>query len=182
MRAVFAWIRSSTSNPALRFVVFFLLFLSLQALAYPHLKQRFQVIPKTVILGTAQVEYLLLRIFTAEVSLSERLVVLDGFPVKIIEECTGFYEAIIFLAAVLAFPTSWRKKGIGVLLGLPLIYLFNLLRIMMLIVVGRYYRQAFDFMHLYFWQATMIIMITSVWLLWLIKVVRDEKEALPSHS
>jgi hypothetical protein len=45
-------------------------------------------------------------------------------------------------------------------------------------VVGRYYRESFDFMHLYFWQATMIAMITTVWLIWIAKVVRDDKAAL----
>ena len=30
-------------------------------------------------------------------------------------------------------------------------------------------------MHLYFWQATLILMITSVWLLWIFKVVRHEE-------
>jgi len=34
-------------------------------------------------------------------------------------------------------------------------------------------------MHLYFWQATMIAMITSVWLLWITKVVQRETPALP---
>ena len=45
----------------------------------------------------------------------------------------------------------------------------------MLIVVGKFFPKAFDFMHLYFWQATMIVMITSVWLLWIIKVVRTDE-------
>jgi hypothetical protein len=31
-------------------------------------------------------------------------------------------------------------------------------------------------MHIYFWQATLILMITSVWLLWIFKVVRHESE------
>ena len=38
----------------------------------------------------------------------------------------------------------------------------------------------FDFMHLYFWQATLILMITSVWLLWIFQVVRREDPARPA--
>ena len=41
------------------------------------------------------------------------------------------------MAAVLAFPTEWSKKFTGFLMGCPLIYLFNVVRIAMLIVVGR---------------------------------------------
>jgi archaeosortase B (VPXXXP-CTERM-specific) len=89
---------------------------------------------------------------------------------------------LIFSAAVLAFPTSWKKKAVGLLLGNPAIYLFNVVRIAMLIVVGRYWPGAFDFMHLYFWQATMIVMIVSVWLLWIIKVVRTDEAPLPATA
>jgi hypothetical protein len=37
-------------------------------------------------------------------------------------------------------------------------------------------------MHLYFWQATLILMITSVWLLWIIKVVRNEEPDAPAGA
>ena len=46
--------------------------------------------------------------------------------------------------------------------------------IMVLIMVGHVYPAGFDFMHLYFWQATLIIMITSVWALWIFQVVIRE--------
>jgi exosortase/archaeosortase family protein len=84
---------------------------------------------------------------------------------------------MIYAACVLAFPTSWRKKGLGLLLGIPAIYIFNLLRILCLLVVGRFANSTFDFFHLYFWQATLIIMITSVWLLWIYAIVRDETDS-----
>jgi archaeosortase B (VPXXXP-CTERM-specific) len=123
--------------------------------------------------GTAWIEYAFFRVFSSSTSISGKVVVFQGFAVKIIEECTGLYEVVIFAAAVLAFPTSWRKRAIGLLMGVPLLYLFNVLRIAVLILVGRYFPEYFDFMHLYFWQATLILMITSVWLLWIIKVVRS---------
>ena len=170
------------SNPAYRFVSLFLLYLAIEAVAYPFLKQRFTFLVKWLIIGTAKVEYYIFSLFTSDVTVSERMVVYGGFPVKIIEECTGVYEIIIFAAAVLAFPTGWKNKALGFGLGVPLIYLFNVIRIMVLILVGRFYREGFEFMHLYFWQATMIAMITSVWLLWIVKVVRHEKTPLSSAS
>jgi archaeosortase B (VPXXXP-CTERM-specific) len=170
------------SNPAYRFVSLFLLYLAIEAVAYPFLKQRFTFVVKWMIIGTAKVEFYLFKLFTSEVTISERTVTYAGFPVKIIEECTGAYEIIIFAAAVLAFPTGWKKKAVGFGLGIPLIYFFNVIRIMVLILVGHFYHAAFQFMHLYFWQATMIAMITSVWLLWIVKVVRHEKTPLASPS
>jgi archaeosortase B (VPXXXP-CTERM-specific) len=166
-RLVAAW-----RNPAYRFVLLFIVYLGGMAFAYPRLRANFEGVIDGLSTGTAWVEYGLFRAFSPSVSIAGKVVIFQGFPVKIIEECTGLYEVVIFASAVLAFPTSWRKRGIGLLMGIPLLYVFNVVRIAVLILVGRYYPEYFDFMHLYFWQATLILMITSVWLLWIIKVVR----------
>ena len=78
------------------------------------------------------------------------MVVFGGFSVQIIEECTGLYEILIYAAAVLAFPTTLVRKGIGIVLGAPLLYAVNVLRIAFLMFAGRFYPATFDFMHLYF--------------------------------
>jgi archaeosortase B (VPXXXP-CTERM-specific) len=132
--------------------------------------------------GTAQIEGFILSIFSSSAGASGKMVTFHHFPVKIIEECTGIYEILIFIAAVMAFPTSLKKKGIGLAFGVPLMYLFNIIRILVLIIVGSYYYSVFDFMHLYFWQVTLILMITSVWVLWILKVVRHEEEVVAANS
>ena len=170
-----AAIRRAAANPSYRFVCLFVVYLGIEAVAYPYLKQQLPSLVKAAIIGTAQIEYALLSLLGDDVSVSGRIVTYAGFPVKIIEECTGIYEIIIFAAAVLAFPTSARNKLLGFAWGGPLIYLFNLIRILVLILVGRFYRETFEFMHIYFWQATMIAMITSVWLLWIVRVMRHVK-------
>lgn len=167
------------SNPAYRFVMLFLPYLGAVSIGYPIFVKRYHGLVQTFILATAKIEYWLFVPFSSAISLDQKQIVFGGFGVKIIDECTGIYEMLIFSAAVLAFPTSWRSRLIGIAMGNPLIYLFNVLRIAMLIVVGRFWSQAFDFMHLYFWQATMILMITSVWLLWILKVVRSEEDSPP---
>jgi exosortase H (IPTLxxWG-CTERM-specific) len=178
-----SWPARVWGNPAHRFVLLFALLLGLEVVIYPIITKRWFVVVQTLNSWTAQIEYYSLRLFTSAVSLKGNTISLDGFSVRIIEECTGVYEVIIFAAAVLAFPTTWVKKEIGLLMGIPLLYLFNVVRILVLIVVGRYQPGIFEFMHLYFWQATLILMITSVWLLWIFKVVRHEpQEAAASHS
>jgi exosortase/archaeosortase family protein len=67
-------------------------------------------------------------------------------------------------------------------MGIPLLYLFNVVRIIVLILVGKFWPSIFDFMHIYFWQATLILMITSVWLLWIFKVVRDDETGTALRS
>ena len=175
-------LRALWANPLLRFVVLFLVYLTAAAAAYPILRNRYRFVLDAVMRATARLEYLIFRVFTPDVSSSDTLVVFQGTSVKIIEECTGVYEAIIFASAVLAFPASWKDRSIGLLLGCPLIYAINAVRITTLIAALRYYPSAFEFMHLYFWQATLILMIMSVWALWFFKVVLREKKGRPSHA
>ena len=75
------------SNPAYRFVVLFLVYLGIEAAFYPLLKQRLSFLVKAAITGTAKIEYWLFRIFTDDVTVSDRLVSYGGFPITIIEEC-----------------------------------------------------------------------------------------------
>jgi exosortase H (IPTLxxWG-CTERM-specific) len=177
-----SWLARIWSNPAYRFVLTFAALLGVEAVAYPLATQRWFFLIEALTAWTAQLAHALLRPFGAEVSLDGNLVQLGGFAVRIIEECTGVFEVIIFVAAVLAFPTSGRKRAVGLALGIPLLYLFNVLRILVLLLVGRYRPQVFEFMHIYFWQATLILMITSVWLLWIFKVVRPGEGERPVRS
>ncbi len=167
--AVPAW-----KNPAYRFVFLFLVYLGVVAFGYPRFRERYTWVVDALAELTARIEYYVFSVFSSNVSTSQKVVAFKGFAVHIIEECTGIYEILIFTAAVMAFPTSWLNKGVGLGLGVPLLYLFNVLRIAVLMLVGKYFPEYFDFMHLYFWQATLILMITSVWLLWITQVVNRD--------
>jgi len=134
----------------------------------------FPEINEMLVTATAVIEYALLVPFTDQASLTGTFVGFGSFSIEIISECTGLFEMAIYAACVLAFPTSWRNRGLGLLFGIPAIYGFNVLRILCLLLVGRYAHSSFDFFHLYFWQGTLILMITSVWMLWIYLVVRDE--------
>jgi archaeosortase B (VPXXXP-CTERM-specific) len=162
-------------SPAYRFALLFLVYLGIAGFGYPPLRERFRAAGDAMATGIAWLEYVLFALFSDRVTLTGSVVGFGGFTVEIIEECTAVYEILIFAAAVLAFPTSWRKRGLGLAMGIPLLYAINLLRIAVLIAVGHFRPSLFDFMHLYFWQATLILMITSVWLLWIVKVVRDDE-------
>jgi archaeosortase B (VPXXXP-CTERM-specific) len=165
-------VRSIAANPAYRFVGLFALYLALIAVGYPWLTKRALSAVEAITAATAMIGTGLLSLVTEEATRSGSLMQLGTFGVLIIEECTGIFEMLIFMAAVLAYPTSWRDKLLGFAMGIPLLYLFNLARIIVLLWVGRYHNELFEFMHIYFWQATLILMITSVWLLWILKVVR----------
>ena len=166
-------LRAFWSVPTYRFAVLFLGFLVGIALFYSGLKFSYGsyfAVTETV---TAQAVYQVMSWFSSEVKLTNGTTIFYGpFPIQIIEECSGMYEALLLGAALLAFPTAWYKTVIGFAIGFPLIYAMNIARIAVLLVIGRYSPEYFDFLHLYFWQGTMILMVASTWLLWVLWVVR----------
>jgi exosortase H (IPTLxxWG-CTERM-specific) len=168
-------LRAFWSVPTYRFAVLFLVLLSGLALAYPALRLRYGKSFAAFEELTARIVYELVRRVSSEARLDGSIVFLGPFPVAVIDECTGVYEAVLLGAALLAFPTRWTNTALGFLLGFPAIYLMNVARIAMLLFVGRYLPRIFDFMHVYFWQVTMIAMVASVWLAWVLWVVRSDE-------
>lgn len=154
--------------PAFRFSGKFLLFLILLGGLYSQLSSRWDSFREGFTGLTAKLVGACYALGGAETAASGSLVTGPGIALLVIEECTGAYEMIIFAAAVLAFPTGWRKKGLGLLFGLPLLYAVNILRMMLLAWVQAHGSPGlFDFMHVYFWQATLILMILGVFILWI---------------
>ena len=169
-------LRAWWAVPTYRFAAVFLALLVGMALAYPELRLRYGNAFHAGEGFTARLIYAIASwLAPGEAKLKEPNIVMMGpFPVAIIDECTGVYEAVLLSAALLAFPTAWSRTLLGLLVGLPLIYAMNLLRILGLLFVGRYFPgRPFEFMHVYFWQVTMIAMVASVWLAWVLWVVRD---------
>jgi archaeosortase B (VPXXXP-CTERM-specific) len=172
-----AWVRRARANPTWSFLFFFAVYLAAVAVLLPIGTRTFPGVMDFLIAATAWLEYALLAPFSDQASLTGTIIQFGSFSIEIIGECTGLFEMAIYAACVLAFPTSWRNRGIGLLFGMPTIYAFNVVRIFFLLIVGRYAYSSFDFFHLYFWQGTLILMITSVWMLWIYLVVRNESDA-----
>lgn len=97
------------------------------------------------------------------------------FPVEIIWECTGITPISLLLASVLAYPCPWRRKLIGLGLGLPALVAINTVRIVSLIYIGGHFPRAFDTAHVLVWQTLMIFFTVILWLVWILRFV-DRRE------
>jgi len=169
-------------SPMVKFVLLFLVFLLIVGVVFSQLITRYHDNILWLMRLTATLTGAIVSIFSSNVFYSGVIVSFRGFSVEIIDECTGLFEMLIYIAAVAAFSTTIRKKLLGMAIGIPAIFLFNLARIIFLLLAGAYSKSLFDFMHLYFWQATLIIMISSVWIGWLYLVVYREKRTLEISS
>lgn len=165
----------------IKFCVVFLGLLIILTTTFPFLSDKFNPQLTWLMVVTADVTGLFLKIFGMSVNVSGRVVSLSNFSMEVIGECTGLYEMLIFLAAMIAYPASYRKKLIGAGMGIPLLYVINIIRMIFIAIIGNWSPKTFDFMHLYFWQVAMILIIVSVWVLWIEKVVHYERKAVGLH-
>ncbi len=103
----------------------------------------------------------------ADVVIQGEDVTINGFPMQIIDECTAVFSSIVYCACVLAYPTTLKNKGIGIAFGVPSLYAINILRLVVLALVGISAPNMFEFVHVYLWQASFIIFVVVIFLLWL---------------
>ena len=108
----------------------------------------------------------------AEVVVKGAMVSINGFGLEIIDECTAVFSSIVYCSCVLAYPTTLKNKGLGIAFGVPSLYAINVLRLIVLALVGSAYPGMFEFVHVYLWQASFIIFVVVVFLLWLRLVVK----------
>jgi len=90
-----------------------------------------------------------------------------GFGVRIERGCNGVEAVIILFAAIFAFPAPFKNKIIGFFIGFLAIQGLNLVRIVSLFYLGQWNQVAFEWFHLYLWQALIIMDALVVWLIWL---------------
>ena len=103
----------------------------------------------------------------ANVILNGATLSINGFGLEIIDECTAVFSSIVYCSAVLAYPTTLKNKGLGIAFGVPALYAINILRLSILALVGIYHPNMFEFVHVYLWQASFIIFVVAIFLLWL---------------
>jgi exosortase/archaeosortase family protein len=141
-----------------------------------------------VLLGDDRATWALRRVFAVATSallnaLGNATVVRDadilssGFGISVVTACTGLFVTGLFLAAVAAFPASWRAKLVGAGIGLVALFAVNVVRLASLYYVGVYWRSALEPIHQLVWQSLVIAFAVSLWLLWAGRVSKRSEGA-----
>lgn len=96
------------------------------------------------------------------------------FTFRVVSECGAIEAMAIFFSAIIAFPTRWWKRVLGTIIGIPLLYLVNIMRLTCLGYIGAWDNggEIFSFAHEYVWQGLYIIFVVAIWLLWVEILVR----------
>ena len=91
----------------------------------------------------------------------------NGFAISIEPGCNGIEAALILIAAMLAFPAPWKHRAMGIVAGLVAIQVLNIVRVVSLFYLGQWSLRAFEWAHLYAWQALIMVDVLIVWLVWI---------------
>jgi exosortase H (IPTLxxWG-CTERM-specific) len=81
--------------------------------------------------------------------------------------CDAIEATALFISAVLAFPAPYKRKIIGILIGVFLLMTVNFLRIITLFITNVKYPSLFNFMHDQLWQIIYIAIAVLMLIIWL---------------
>ena len=89
-----------------------------------------------------------------------------SFEVDVAPACSGAVPTSIYMAAVFAYPSSWRSRWLGAVLGIVAIQLVNIVRVSALFLIGLFFHEIFHDTHVYVAQALVIAVAVATWLYW----------------
>jgi exosortase/archaeosortase family protein len=125
-------------------------------------------------LWTAETTVRLLNLLGIEAS-RQSTVVYDagGFAYEVYFRCTGVLPVATFVVALLSFPrSSWRRRLIGLTLGVPLILAVNYVRLAHLYQLGVHRPELFPRAHSVLWELAIVLLVAVAWLTWTAWAVR----------
>lgn len=169
--------------PLPRLFSFFLRFMLLQLLLFTG--EMLQPVQERLIqpftAGLAWLCWKIMSLFDASIG-AEGLVIYNrhsDFAIEVVAGCNGVEATIILLAGILAFRAPWGYKLWGIAWGFVAIHALNLLRIISLFYIGQWHIQAYEWAHLYIWQALILLDAIIVWLIWIRRLPRAEATPCP---
>ena len=105
-----------------------------------------------------------------------------GFALSVRSGCNGVEAAMILIAAMLAFPASWRYRLIGIVAGLFAVQLLNIVRVISLFYLGQWNMSVFDWAHSYLWPALIMLDVLIVWIIWIRALPRVTSIPVPTPT
>jgi len=124
----------------------------------------------------AQVSSAVLNVFGAQSHANGTRLSGQGVAFELRNGCNGVWATIIFVSAVLAFPSGPGAKVLGIALGFCAIFVINLVRVISLYYIVLEYPKAFEGAHIYVWQSLVIGATVLLWLFWAQRTVPIETE------
>lgn len=124
----------------------------------------------------------LINLFGYNATIDNAVIANSEFSMSIKNGCDGLEATAIFLSAVLAFPIAFRLKIPGVIVGLIVLFIANLIRIFGLYVVGIHWNSAFQFFHLHGGLVLFMFFALIILFVWVNWAFNQEKKYVNASS
>ena len=104
----------------------------------------------------------------------------DHFYFMINEDCTGWKSILFLFALIFAVPRiSWKNRFIGLIIGIPIIWIANLGRVIGVVLAEGMWGLDFAMsLHDYGYRLGMIAVVLLIWLIWFRLSKEKEKNIL----
>jgi exosortase/archaeosortase family protein len=86
--------------------------------------------------------------------------------VTVLGSCSGLKQFYQWAVLMILFPGPWKKKLWYIPFGLLVIHLFNLIRIITLVIIIEYWPEKWDFIHMTILRPVFYLVIFLLWVYW----------------
>lgn len=123
-------------------------------------------------LGLANISFFFIQLIDSHITLNAAILRHGdtGFALEVTEACSALSICALWCAVTLAYPLSWKYKGLGLFIGVLLIQAVNILRIISLVYFGDgLARPQFDLVHEQIWPLLLHLLVIigfAFWLWW----------------
>ncbi len=108
----------------------------------------------------------LLTLLGVEVKMQGTSLTVLGKGFVVADSCTGSFVFLLLAAVILTFPATWREKLVGLAAGLVTVISLNLLRTLMIVLLGARFPGSFWSLHIIVGQALIIAGTLGVFVWW----------------
>ena len=112
-----------------------------------------------------------------------KTVTINDTTLSIATGCNGVEAIALYFAAVLALPARWRRRLVGLAIGIVGIFIINQIRVVGLFLVAMFQPDILPHAHNYAGQTFVIVMGMALWFLWAERYAdfRPAKGRAPAH-
>ena len=151
-------------SPLLRFtLIFFFSLLGFSVLSVATALQNHLHIAETALAASAT--WVAQRTGSAA-TVHDNTINVSSLSLNINHECTGVFVLFVLVSFIAAYPAPFRAKLLGLLVGVTLLSLINMVRIATLVRITEFYPGLFVYFHEYVWQGAFLMIVTLYAVTW----------------
>ncbi len=129
-----------------------------------------------LVISTARLASYLLNLLGEQSQIIENTISSGQFAITVLKACSCVEFVWFYCSALIVFPSPWPRKIPGILIGVSILLVLNLIRVMSLYLVGVHFPNAFDTVHEDIWSVILIIASLGLTVAWIGWARRDDEQ------